>query len=446
MAKSAEYQVIVCGGGPAGCAAAISAGRGGCRTLLVEETGMLGGVGGPGGVSHWLGGRSRDCSTFVVGGIFESLVREAAAEGIAILPEVEEFSPFGWGSGPHHLTAGVPFDHWRMAEFLDRKVLEAGVDICFFTRFIGAECHDGRITGITLHNKSGLTHWQPRLVIDATGDADVAAAAGCDCSFGTPEGLTAPASLEFRVSGVDTGAMRNYIREHQAGRFLVEIGKLRSAGQWPFPYDRFISVRMVDRDMLLVNTVRLVGVNGTDGKSLSDAMIRGRREIMALFEIMKKYFPGFKNSRIADIATIPGIRESRRISSGDTLTVEDILRHRQLEDIIGYCCYGWDLPDPERPSLQHFHGRVAAPEYFPLPFHIMKPHSVTNLLCPGRAVDAEREVLGAIRVMASCMAMGEAAGTAATLTEDFTQLPIEKLKQRLTAAGCRLASPEVLPQ
>ena len=148
-----DYDVVICGGGPAGTAAAIAAAENGEKTLLVEENSELGGTGTSGGVSHWLGGRSRDCTKFVIGGIFQRLVEQAVSEGIALLPQPEPcgHSPFGWLPG--HLTAGIPFDRFLMAEFLERNVLAAGAEILYRTRLIDCalDKNGDRIEAVELH-------------------------------------------------------------------------------------------------------------------------------------------------------------------------------------------------------------------------------------------------------------------------------------------------------
>lgn len=432
------YDVIVAGGGPAGVAAAVAAAESGAKTLLVEQAGELGGAGGPGGVNHWLGGRTADCREFVVGGLFRRFVEQAVAEGIARMPlhDGKGYSPCGWDGNPH-LTAGIPFDGVRMAEFLDRQCLEAGVELLFLTRLTGCETGCGALRCVTLHNKSGFFTASARNFIDATGDADLAAAAGVPFRVGrdSDRGM-APATLEFQVSNVDTPELANYIDSHRAPRFLEEIRDLTRRGIWKFPYDRFICVQLNEPGTFLINTSRLTGVDGLDGASVSDAMIRGRREMAELFGIMRRHFPGFRNARISRIASMPGIRETRRIDGEFTLRIADLINDVPFEDTIGFCCYGWDLPDPERPSLQPMtESRVAIRDRIPLPFRIMVPRGVANLLCPGRAVSVEREVLGPIRVMASCMAMGEAAGVSAALA-----LRGPRLLARLRGRGCLVAA------
>ncbi len=320
-----------------------------------------------------------------------------------------------------------------MAEFLDRKTLQAGVDILFFTRFVDCKTQDGKITEITLHNKGGFFTVGADKFIDATGDADVATLAGVPFKKGRAEdNKTAPSTLEFQVSGVDGKKLSEYINTNDSPRFLNEIKQLRERGIWKFPYDRFISVQLFDEDNYMINTSRLVGVDGTDGKSVSKAMVDGRKETMELFAIIKKHIPGFENARISRIAPKLGVRESRRISAKFTLKVNDLVDDIFFKDTIGFSCYIWDLPDPNKPSHQPMDGKkMRKGSIIPLPFSMMVPKNISNLTCPGRCVSAERQALGAIRVMAPCMAMGEAAGVNAA-----TGLCGEALRNKLRERGC----------
>ena len=417
--------VLICGGGPAGVAAAIAAAENGERTLLIEENSELGGTGTSGGVSHWLGGRSMDCREFVIGGIFRRLVEQAVREGIALLPQPEKVgrSPFGWDGG-RHLTAGIPFDRFRMAELLERSVLAAGAEILYKTRLIDCTLNrtGDRISAVELHNKSGKFAVRAKRFIDATGDADLAALAGVPFVVGTGEEHgCAPASLEFHVDHVDADKLKRYIDEHDAPRFLAEIRELTRRGIWKFPFDRLITVQMTEKDHFMVNTPRLVGVDALDGRSVTDGLVRGRRMIIELFKILKAHFPGFAEARLCDVAPMLGIRESRRIEGRCTLTVDDVVSGKKFPDTIGFCCYGWDLPDPKRPSYQPISSEKLKihDDRIPIPYRIMLPKKIMNLHVPGRAVSVERPVLGPIRVMASCMLMGEAAG------RNSTDYPIE---------------------
>jgi hypothetical protein len=128
---------------------------------------------------------------------------------------------------------------------------------------------------------------------------------------------------------------------------------------------------------------------------------------------------------------MPGIRETRRIEGEFTLTVEDLANDVDFEDTIGFSCYGWDLPDPKKPSLQPMEKRRIR-SLVPIPFRIMRPKGISNLSCPGRSVSVERDVLGPIRVMAPCMAMGEAAGAYAA----HPSVSCAELRDILRSRGC----------
>ncbi len=407
-----EWDVVVAGGGPAGCAAALSARRAGLSVLLVESQGQLGGRGTSGLVSHWLGGRTAD-GRWIVGGIFRELSEEAATQGIALLPKQDpkiEYTPHGWCDG---LVHGVPFDPFAMAAYLDRKMAADGVEILLGSQVLDTVVVDGRITHLFIANKAGLQAVSARTVIDATGDADVAARAGCPTILGREDDhLMTPSTLMFHVDNVDQAALSAYIQEKNSPRFRKLIMELRKAGKWTFPYEIFISVQLQEPGVMMINTSRLVGVDGTDPRSLTQGLVRGRDETQQLLSLMRAYFPGFAQARLKAVASLLGVRETRRIVGEYALSVADLLENKAFKDTIGLSGYGWDLPDPKRPSHQPMHGQKV-PYPTPIPYRIMIPRLVSNLICPGRAVSVERDVLGPLRVMAPCMAMGEAAGVAA---------------------------------
>ena len=430
--------VVVCGGGPSGVAAALAARRAGLDVLLVEGQGQLGGMATSGMVSHWLGGRTSDCRRWVVGGIFRELATEAAERGVALMPKraKTKYQPHGWFHG--QLEAGIPLDPFGVAHLLDEKMAKDGVEVLLLTQAVDVQVSGDRITHVVIFNKSGLAAVPARAVIDATGDGDIAARSGCEVTKGRDsDGLMTPATLQFHVSNVDQGALSAYIHKHNAPRFRKKIQELRKAGEWPFPYDIFISVQLTEPGTMMINTSRLVGIDGTDAASKTQGMVRGRAETQKLLAIMRKHFPGFANARLKAVAPLLGVRETRRIRGPYVLTVADLNAGRDFPDTIGFSAYGWDLPNPKRPSDNPSHGRKRA--VTPIPYRILVPKPVTNLICPGRAVSVERPVLGPLRVMAPCMAMGQAAGQAARqVVQDgaaFAEVDTAKLRGELARAG-----------
>ncbi len=429
--------------------------------LLVEAQGQLGGMATSGLVSHWLGGRTQE-GDWVVGGIFRSLVEEATQQGFALMPSLSSdttYQPHGWLPWFVH---GIPMDPYGMAHFLDRKITDNGVDLLLETYVVDAQVKENRITDLVLQNKSGLFAVPATTVVDATGDADVAAAAGCDYEVGREEdGLTTPASLSFHLYNVDHQELGTYIEHHHTPKFRDKIRVLKDRGEWPFPYDIFITVQLVQQDVAMVNTMRLPGINGIDGASRTEGLVQGREEALQLLQIFRKHFPGLGRAEIKCIAPTLGIRETRRIKGAFRLTIEDLTSERDFEDTVGFSIYGWDLPDPKKPSVQPlvdestggYINKVQKALSTPIPYRVMAPQPVENVLTPGRSISVERDVLGPLRVMAPSTAMGEAAGTAAAFMVE-RRLPARDvdtnaLRERLRRAGAivdREALPPISPR
>jgi len=434
------YDLVVCGGGPSGIPAALAARRAGLRVLLVEGQGQLGGVTTSAGVSHLLGGRTSDNQHQLVAGVFGEITQELIRRGGAIDPRYVDrsgkYQPHGWIMGS--LAAGVPVDPYLYAALLDEKMLDAGVDVLFFTQFVDAPVADGRVTHVVLYNKSGLFAVPARAVVDATGDADVAARSGCEVTKGRQEdGLMTPATLIFHVDHVDQDALATEIYAKDSPRFRELIQELRDRGEWTFPYDIFITVQLAQKGTLMVNTTRITDVDGTDGRSISRGMMQGRREVQRLMALMRQHFPGFAQAQIKLVAPVLGIRETRRIVGDFVLHVADLIEGQDFPDTIGYSGYGWDLPDPKRPSHQPMSSVPRKRNYTPIPYHVLVPRPVTNVICPGRAISVEREVLGPLREQAPCYAMGHAAGlaTVQVVREDlaFRDVDTDALREALLA-------------
>lgn len=320
-----------------------------------------------------------------------------------------------------------------MSGLLDEKMAAGGVTLLYLTRVVDVMQEGGRITHLVLHNKSGFSAVPATLVVDATGDADVAVLSGCETVIGRKQDrLMTPVTLQVHMDGIDQEALAEYINRADSPRFLSEIEELRGKGEWPFIYERFITVQMTEPGTMMVNTPRITGIDGTGGASVTKGMIQGRREILQLLEVMR---PGCRNARLRAVAPLLGVRETRRIVGDFRYTVQDVVDRRAVADAIGFTAYGWDLPDPVKPSHQPMTAagtkRVAVT---PIPYRILLPRPVPNLICPGRAVSVERHVLGPLREQAPCMAMGQAAGTAASLVSadaGFAAVDVPALRQRL---------------
>ena len=439
------YDAVVCGGGTAGCPAALAAARQGLSVLVIENLGQLGGTGTSGQVSHWLGGRLGD-DTWVVGGIFKELSEEAAAEGIALIPHdtdpPSKYTPHGWHKGLLH---GIPFDPHLMAGYLDRKMTADHVDVLLHSRIVDLVKGGAHISHIIFHNKSGLQAVRAGTVIDATGDADIAALAGCPHDKGRDEDHAMTAvTLEVHVDNVDQDVYAGYVYEHDEPRMREFIKRKRTEGSWTQNTDIFICVQLTEAGVMMLNTTRVCEIDGTDGASVTLGMQQGRAEIDRLIGFLREHMPGFANVRIKSIAPMLGVRETRRIHGQYRLTVDDVAAGRQFADTIGLSSYGWDLADPRHPSYQPMHGRPKPP-VTPIPYGILVPQNTDNLICPGRSVSVEREGLGPLRVMAPVMAMGEAAGIAAAQVArkgiPFAAVDTEALRGELQQGNAILELP-----
>ena len=409
------YDLVVCGGGFSGFAAAYSAAREGLKVLLIDKNSSLGGVGTNGLVNHLLGERFLDGNAVktCIGGLFSQIEREMLAmDGAIDYKDIDlDLPPQGWYGG---LGIGMIFDKEKMKLYLERMLLSQNVKILYMTDIIDV-IKDGEIQGIIVHNKSGLYGIAGKYFVDATGDADLCAMSGLKTFKGDEEGGLAAASLEMHLENVDADELIAYMRTTRDVRFKALINDLKKKGIWKFPYEIFISVMLMKKDTFMINTIRQVGIDGTDANSVSQGIIDGRKENFELLEIARQYFPGFKNATVRAIAPVLGIRETRRIEGEYTLTVDDLITARDFEDSVALSGYGWDMPNPQKPSYQPFHTVSRKSLITQIPYRCLLPCDMPNLIAVGRCISVEREVLGPVRVMGPCIAMGEAAGIATAL-------------------------------
>ena len=444
IASKGPYDVVVCGGGFSGFAAAYAAAREGVKVLLLERGGCLGGVGTQAMVNHILGARALvdDGYATCVGGLFDRIEQELVKNGDAVdVDRVNlKLNPHGWLPA---LGIGLIFDPEAMKLLLEQLLAEVGAEILYYSDIIDVVKEEEQVSGVIIHNKSGLQLIEGKCFVDATGDGDVAAYAGCSFDFGDEEGGLAAASLEMHVENVDRRQLEQYMAKTQDVRFRAIIGRLKEEGKWPFPYEIFISVQMTKPGVFMINTIRQVGIDGTNAGSLSRGVTEGRKGNYELLQVMRKYFPGFQNAVVRQIAPVIGIRESRRIRCQYTLSVADLIEGTEFEDGIALSGYGWDMPNPKKPSLQPYHGVERKSPIAQIPYRSLCPMGPENLILAGRCIGVEREALGVVRVMGPCLAMGEAAGIAAAMAVemadqnkiDFAGVDIIRLKEKIHQYG-----------
>lgn len=443
-----QYDVVVCGGGFTGAAAAVSAARSGKKTLLIEKGGCLGGTGTAGGVSCLLGGMDYENGEyrFVAGGIFKELYyRLRKTDSCVDVYGVDRNrSPHAWSAG---LAESIIFDKEAMKRELDELVLSAGADIVYFATVFALRAGEDCLEYVLYSAKSGITAVEADVFIDCTGDADIAYMAGAKTIKGRPEdNLMMPATLIMNIENVDTEAILDYISAHNSPRFRTLIKDLRDKGEWPFPFDIFISMLMEREGYHMANTLRQVGIDGTDETSLTRGMIEGRVENKKLFDIIQKRFPGYTRASIAATAETIGIRETRRIQGNFMLSYDDLLQGTDFDDVIALSAYCFDIPDPKKPSYQPLEGQKTKKRYTEIPYRCLLPDTLNNLIVAGRSISIEREVSGPARVMGPCIGIGHAAGTAAAIaagSRSVHTMDVQDLRGKLRSQDCIIDESDV---
>ena len=416
--------VLIIGGGPAGVCAAISAARSGVSTVLVEEGGFCGGMATRGLVGPFMTCYDAEGKEMIIRGLFEEIVDRMVASGFAIHPaEVMGGTAFtSWIKVGHdHVT---PFEAEGLKLILDEMLMEAGVKVLYHTTFLQPIMDEKKITGAVVASKSGIQGISAKMVIDATGDGDVAYRCGAEYEMGNEElGLMQPATMFFRISNVDTDKveadiqanLHNFYRKEGVNyrSFHWRVTEARENGDWSMDRVSIGLFRMPKKDEWCVNTSRIMNVDSTDSESLTKAEILGRKQVDEILNFLRKYVPGCEDARLKSTASYIGIRESRHIKGEYRLTAEDLLSAKVPEDSILIAANSVDVHGRFGPKSNEY--TPINGSYYGVPYRSLIPLGIDGLLLAGRCISADSTAAGAIRVMPPCMAMGQAAGTAAAM-------------------------------
>lgn len=421
--------VVVVGGGPAGLVAAIAAARNGADTILIEKHGFLGGMATAGMVANFM--------TFFAGenqiirGIPEELVSRLVAAGAS---EGHSQSPLGRSGA---LIDKVQFEPEMLKCIADELILESGAGVLFHSWMVGVLKEGNNCQGVFIENKSGRQAILGKVIVDATGDGDVAVKAGVLFEEGEAKnGQLQPVTLMFRLSNVDLRTL--YSLSYEERNRIIEEGCAKKE----IPVDRFMPIHLptYNPGAIILNITRIGGVDATNAEALSQAEIEGRRQVLRIVSFLKRNMPGLGNSFLSGIAPQIGVRETRRICGEYTLTGEDVLKSRNFEDNIARAAYPIEFHDPKGAGVTHQFPEQGAS--YEIPYRCLLPRDVDYLLVAGRPVSATREAHAAIRVQATCMAMGQAAGTAAALAVKSGVTPrkisLELLRNTLKEQGAVL--------
>ena len=389
--------ILVVGGGPAGVAAAIGAARCGKSVILLEHSGQLGGMGTLGNVSVFMG----------IGNV-TGIYREIVSEMLPSVPLPEN----------HQGSIWPQYSPFRLRHYLNEKLEREGVQVLFHVSFAGAVVEEGRVNAVVANSREGLVAFEASAIVDCTGDARVAIDAGADYTSGREsDGMTQPMTLMFMMQ--NTG--KPVQRELPEGCYAYEdVSEL--------PQGRRLYWEQGDSGTLLVNMTRVRG-NGSNIRDIAYAEKESLRQAFSVADYLQR--TGFENYILSHVPGQVGVRETNQIVGLYTLTEEDVVGGRRFPDVVAQTNYEIDIHNPDGKSgtdERHVSG-------YDIPYRCMIPQNVKGLLVAGRSISATHVAMSSMRVQATCYALGQAAGVAASIAVDAGVSPedisIEALHQSL---------------
>lgn len=453
-----ETDIVICGGGPAGVGAALAAARSGKRVTLVESSGFLGGavtnagINGIGGWQHDLDGRP------LITGIAQEVIVDVSRQSGSNMELVNNTFKHRHQK-PTYREGGLGC-YWlninpdMMKIVLERKLCEAGVKLLYHCSAVYPIMEKDEIKGIYIESKSGREAILAKIVIDCTGDGDIAFRAGADFWKGDPEtGFCQPGSLIFTAAranvppmnyNLDNGDERD-VSPLERNRYELAILLARERGEiTENPNELFCSatpLNLSDPSVRSVNFTRLQGLDVTDVESWTAAEISGRKQVLESLDFMRKYIRGSENAYLVYILPQVGARESRRIHGDYVLTKDDVLSGKRFDDCICRGIYMLDIHNANGVGKSTLH---MLDQPYDIPYRCLLPCGIENLLVAGRCISGDHTALASYRIISHCMQTGQAAGTAAVEALDsqvrVRNISRSNLKNRLEKAGCNLGT------
>ena len=434
-----DVDVLVAGGGPAGIGAAVSAAAQGCKVLMLEKHGFMGG--------NITASYVETCNYFMKGTPFDS-------QGVYKKMETGYRGRFGRS---HDIRPDSPhrFSSEYLKIYLDAFVAGSGVEVLFHSFVNDVVVKDNQIEAVIIQTKQGPAAVRAKTIIDCTGDGDVAFAAGVPFSQGRDkDGRCQPGTLSFRVAGVNAAllAANGEDRLREIGRRFREDYRAGKTGlackRQDIPFGRLTPGGQVT----YVNYPCAYGVDSTSVEDMSRAEAECREYIDQMIGYMRENFEGFEHVELASIATEVCFRDSRRIHGRYRLTIEDMESDRQFGDVIAVYPRFYDMLSPDANmnpgSIRDagYNGYIYDHDFgdrsFQIPYGSLVPEKISNLLVAGRCISCDHVAQSGIRAISACMQTGEAAGAAAGLALRDGLPPgdvdIRKLQDNLRAAGITL--------
>ncbi|MFS0726922.1 FAD-dependent oxidoreductase [Paenibacillus sp. 1P07SE] len=428
---SYETEILVVGGGPTGIAAAVAAARNGAKTLIVEQRGFLGGMGTVSLVPAFC--PYTDHEKPVIRGI-----------GLEMLEQMKQRCSDEYRSRYDKQLDWVPIDSEALKLVYDDALQNSGAEVLYhtFVSQVALNAEGTRVQGVYIVNKTGISFIRCDYVIDATGDADIAARAGARYQQGGERGELQPGTMCYLLTNVDRGRFKAYLEASgDKSQIPQAVQKAQQAGDLPEGRKEVSGFAWVSDYLVGVNFGHVFGIDGTKAEDLTRGAIEGRRGVQVQVAFLRKYVPGFEQAHVVSTGEQIGIRETRRIVGDYTLVQEDFLEMRGFEDDIARNSYFIDIhmaTSKDQMAIRH----LPSGKSHGVPYRCLLPVGLDNVWVAGRAASSDRVVQGSLRVMPNCFAMGEAAGTAAYLASrqglGTREVPILELQTLLIKQGAWL--------
>lgn len=385
-----ETDILVVGGGTSGVIAAIQSAKAGYKTTLIEAGSQLGGTTTTGGVSF--PGLFHAHGKQVIAGIGWDLVSEAVKMNNDTMPDFNQ--PFGNAHWKHQISIN-PYIYVLLAE---EKCLDAGVNIRFY-EFPTEVKQDGKYWKVKIMGKGTEYFIKAKQLIDCTGNAAVVALAGYDRIKGQE---VQPGSLIFELEGYNYASLDEDLLKQRYDEAIAEGALLKTDG--------YNGIRAMLTSHRGLATQHVLGANSSTSLLHTQANIEGRKSLMRILHFLKT-LPGCENIRIKSMQPETGIRETYRIDGLYQITVDDYTSGRVFDDALSYSYYPIDLHVEHGVEPEQLGDSIVAT----VPLRALIPKGSENIIVAGRSISSDRLANSALRVQASCMAMGQAAGAVAAI-------------------------------